>query len=173
MIVWSGSRLLAVRLPGCTSLPAPAETTRVFAQTHTHRCWRHHSCARAAHVIANASWCTRSCTHRSVHNMCPVRRRFGSKPLSLRGTATQRQVPARPTARMLLQSAVRRRLDGKQPPPVILPAAALAAELEAVDGLAALPLDARRQHVHWTMVATHNADHAHSSQLTRAGFWKH
>ena len=76
---------------------------------------------------------------------------------------------------MLLQSALRRRIRGKKTPPahVTPPQAALAAELQAADGLAALPQDARRQHVHWTMVATRKPDDVQPSQLTRPAFWKH
>jgi len=49
----------------------------------------------------------------------------------------------------------------------------LSAELQAVDGLAALPRDARRQHVHWTMVATSNHDHVQPSEMSREQFWGH
>ena len=43
----------------------------------------------------------------------------------------------------------------------------------AVDGLAPLPLDGRRRHVHYTHVRTHCPDDVQPHQLTRAAFWKH
>ena len=73
----------------------------------------------------------------------------------------------------LMQQAARRRLRGKQGPSGQAGDGALAAELQAVDGLAALPADARRQHVHWTMVATHSDQDVQPAALTRQGFWQH
>ena len=96
----------------------------------------------------------------------------GSKSLALPGRR-QRHLWQPLPALMLIQGAVRRRLRAKQSPQVILPTAALAADLEAVDGLAAFPHDARRQHVHWTMVATHDAENVQPTQLTRTDVWKH
>ena len=74
---------------------------------------------------------------------------------------------------MLMEGAARRRIRGKQAPSAEPADYALAAELEAVDGLAALHADDRRHHVHWTMVAT-GSDHGVQPQvLTRQGFWRH
>ena len=85
-------------------------------------------------------------------------------------------------------ATIRRGIRGKRPDPVAavangLPAGlqavgsaisrGLAAELQAVDGLAALPADARRQHIHWTMVATYNPGSVQPSQMTRQQFWDH
>ena len=75
--------------------------------------------------------------------------------------------------KMAFHTPVRRRITGKQPPSGTVPQAALAAELVAVDGLAALPGDARRQHVHWTMVATRSQVDVQPSTLSREAFWKH
>ena len=74
---------------------------------------------------------------------------------------------------MLLHGAVRRRLRGKQGPSDLPRYFVLAAEFQAVDGLVALPADARRQHVHWTMVPTHADRDVQPAALTRQGFWQH
>jgi hypothetical protein len=82
---------------------------------------------------------------------------------------------------MLLHSAVRRRYRTKQPDRALagqLPAASLAVsalqvEALAADGLVALPLDARRQHVHWTHVRTFGAHDVQPWQLTREQFYQH
>ena len=74
---------------------------------------------------------------------------------------------------MLMEGAARRRIRGKQAPSAEPADYALAAELEAADGLPALHTDARRQHVHWTMVATHSDQDVQPQALTRQGFWRH
>ena len=74
---------------------------------------------------------------------------------------------------MLMAGAARRRIRGKQAPSGEPADYALAAELQAVDGLAALHADARRQHVHWTMVATRSDEDVQPEALSRQGFWRH
>ena len=74
---------------------------------------------------------------------------------------------------MFAQTAVRRRLVGKQPPGGPDATDAVAAERQAADGLAALPGDARRQHVHWTMVASQRGEDMQPGDLTRSQFWRH
>ena len=107
--------------------------------------------------------------------MCLTLRRYGLQGSSPRETARHQPLSPRLPPAMLLQGAIRRRLTHKQTPgaSASLPGAALAAELQAADGLPALANDARRQHVHWTMVATHNAQDVQPNQLSRVGFWKH
>ena len=75
-------------------------------------------------------------------------------------------------------TAPRKRLTRKQPCPLVVAtpafdpiaagvwAHALAAEHCAADGLVALPLDARRTHVHYTHCRTANPSDVQPSQLT-------
>ena len=78
---------------------------------------------------------------------------------------------------------VPRRLTGKQPQPLCLPArrqsgyfaviAAIQHETAAADGLMALPLDGRRCHVHYTHVRTRGVGDVQPEQLSREAFWQH
>ena len=93
---------------------------------------------------------------------------------------------------MLVASAIRHRLRGKQVAPYPCPAtsppihfsdiarsvqsgAAQAIEAEncAADGLLVLPWDARRRHIHWTHCRTHNPQDVQPHQLSREEFWNH
>jgi hypothetical protein len=71
---------------------------------------------------------------------------------------------------------VRRRMCGKQSAPhsyAVASREALLCEMAAADGLASLPLDGRRRHVHYTHSRTHGATDVQPNQLTREEFWKH
>ena len=93
---------------------------------------------------------------------------------------------------MLVASAIRHRLRGKQVAPYPCPAAsppihfsdiarsvqsgaaqAIEAENCAADGLLVLPWDARRRHIHWTHCRTHNPQDVQPHQLSREEFWNH
>ena len=67
--------------------------------------------------------------------------------------------------------------DYAPPPPgaaYVPPAAALAALAdEAWSELTALSDDARRKHVHWVHVRTHDASHRQPESFTRERFWRH
>ena len=49
----------------------------------------------------------------------------------------------------------------------------LVLELLGADGLPALPGDARRNCIHWTMARVHKPGAVQPSQMTRKQFWKH
>ena len=68
-------------------------------------------------------------------------------------------------------SVKRRRVVGKHPPPAWY--AALRAEGFTEADLAMLCLDARRFHIHYTHVRTHDKNHVQPDQFTRKGFWEH
>ena len=65
----------------------------------------------------------------------------------------------------------RRRVRGKQATPVAY--AALRAERFTEADLAALLLDARRFHVHYTHIRTSNPNHVQPEQMTRKQFWNY
>ena len=65
----------------------------------------------------------------------------------------------------------RRRVQGKCPPPEWY--AALQAERFSEADLAMLRQDARRFHVHYTHVRTHDANHRQPDQMTRKQLWDH
>ena len=64
-------------------------------------------------------------------------------------------------------SAFMRVVFAPAPPPGVAAAAI------AVEGLVALPAEARRQHVHFTHVRTKHKKAVQPHQLTRRQFWKH
>ena len=71
-----------------------------------------------------------------------------------------------------------RRLRVKQSAPHILPPGANPVHDAAIAGegwseLVALSPDARRKHIHWTHVRTHNPSHVQPNQMTRKEFWAH
>jgi hypothetical protein len=69
-----------------------------------------------------------------------------------------------------------RRLRWKQPAPAehAIPAPVLAAlRDEAWSELAALNDDARRKHIHWVHVRTHDPTHRQPDSFTREEFWRH
>ena len=75
---------------------------------------------------------------------------------------------------------IRRRISGKQRVfarhialSVAMAPAEVAVRDEAWCELIALQRDAKRKHIHWTQVRTHNAAHKQPSQFTRKGFWLH
>ena len=75
---------------------------------------------------------------------------------------------------------IRRRISGKQRVfarhialSVAMAPAEVAVRDEAWSELIALQRDAKRKHIHWTQVRTHNAAHKQPSQFTRKGFWMH
>lgn len=76
----------------------------------------------------------------------------------------------------LLPNAQKRRLSGKQPAPAhyVVPRAVLAAlQDEAWSEIAALSEDARRKHMHWVHVRTHELQQKQPSSFTREAFWRH
>ena len=77
---------------------------------------------------------------------------------------------------MAAERVIKRRITGKQPPHAssVLSAPALAAlEDEAWTELTALSADARRKHIHWVHVRTHEASHKQPASFTREEFWRH
>ena len=68
-----------------------------------------------------------------------------------------------------------RRLSRKQAAPHVLPPLALP-QIQAIadegwSELTALSLDAKRKHIHWTHVHTHDATHKQPGEMTRQEFW--
>ena len=57
--------------------------------------------------------------------------------------------------------------------PVVGPVSDLAILDEGWSELVALSGDAKRKHIHWTHVRTHDPDHTEPSEMTRGQFWAH
>ena len=68
-------------------------------------------------------------------------------------------------------SVKRRRLAFKGPPPAAY--AAFRTECFSEADLAALRLDARRFHIHYTHIRTTDSSHVQPEHMTREEFWKH